>query len=106
MTCQSMDNELRRLRRIKWGALGLAALFLAAIEAYYYFVRGVPLIDDLVDWLIGMTGAVVLIEITFRAVETLQRRLHREITERKRAEEDLRKHREHLEDLGKRARPN
>ena len=99
MTCQSMDDELRRLRRVKWGALGLAALFLAIVEAYYYFLRGVPLIDDLVDWLIGMVGATVLIEITFRAVETLQRRLHREISERKRSEENLREHREHLEEL-------
>ncbi|MFQ5812210.1 MAG: histidine kinase, partial [Anaerolineae bacterium] len=94
-----MDDELRRLRRVKWGALGLAALFLAAIEAYYYFIRGVPLVDNLVDWLIGMVGAAVLIEITFRAVEKLQRRLQREITERKQAEEDLRKHREHLQEL-------
>jgi len=92
-------DELRRLRRVKWGALGLAALFLAIVEAYYYFLRGVPLIDDLVDWLIGMAGAAVLIEITFRAVANLQRRLQREITERKRAEEDLREHREHLEEL-------
>jgi len=78
---------------------GLAALFLAIVEVYYYFVRGVPLVDDLIDWLMGMVGAVALIKIAFRAVETLQRRLHREITERKRAEVDLRKHREHLEDL-------
>jgi hypothetical protein len=59
-----MNAELRRLSRVKWGALGLAALFLALVEAYYYFLRGVPLIDDLVDWLIGMTGAAVLIEIS------------------------------------------
>ncbi len=52
--------KLHRLRRVKWGAIGLTALFLAIVEAYYYFLRGVPLIDDLVDWLIGMTGAVVL----------------------------------------------
>ncbi len=38
-----MDDELRRLRRVKWGAIGLAALFLAIVEAYYYFLRGVPL---------------------------------------------------------------
>jgi signal transduction histidine kinase len=94
-----MDNELHRLRRVKWGALGLAALFLALVEAYYYFLRGVPLVDDLVDWLIGMTGAVVLIEITFRAVANLHRRLQREITERKRTEAELREHREHLEEL-------
>ncbi len=93
-----MDDELRRLRRVKWGAIGLAALFLALLEAYY-FLRGVPLVDDLIDWLIGMAGALVLIEITFRAVANLQRRLQREIIERKRVEEDLRKHREHLEDL-------
>jgi signal transduction histidine kinase len=94
-----MDDELRRLRRVKWGAIGLAALFLAIVEVYYYFLRGVPLTDDLVDWLIGMAGAMVLIEITFRAVANLHRRLQREITERKRAEKELREHREHLEEL-------
>ena len=82
----NVDNlYMRRLRRLKWGILGLAALFLTIVEAYYYFLRGVPLVDDLVDWLIGMTGAAVLIEITFRAVANLHRRLQQEITERKRA---------------------
>ena len=99
MAYQSMDYELRRLRRLKWGMFGLAALFLAIVELYYYFIRGVPLVENLVDWLIGMVGAAILIEITFRAVENLQRRLYREVAERERAEEDLRKHREHLEEL-------
>ena len=51
----------RRLRQIKWGILGLTALFLTAVESYYYFIRGVPLIKDFVDWLIGMIFAVALI---------------------------------------------
>jgi len=86
-----------RLRRLKWAILGLAALFLAAIEAYYYFVRGVPLADDLVDWLIGIAGAALLIEIAFRSVENLQRCLQQEIAGRQRAEEALRKAHDELE---------
>jgi len=64
----------RRLRQIKWGILGLTALFLTAVESYYYFIRGVPLIKDFVDWLIGMIFAVALIEIAFRATANLQKR--------------------------------
>ena len=40
---------VRRLRRLKLGMLGLIAAFLTAIEAYYYFVRSVPLVETLVD---------------------------------------------------------
>ncbi|MBC8232104.1 PAS domain-containing protein, partial [bacterium] len=64
----------RSLRQIKWGIFGLAALFLAAVKSYYYFIRGVPLIKDFVDWLIGMVFAVALIEIAFRATANLQKR--------------------------------
>ncbi len=88
---------MRRLRRLKWVVLGLDALFLAAVEAYYYFVRGVPLADDLVDWLIGMAGAALLTEIAFRAVGKLQCRIRQEIAERQRAEEALREAHDELE---------
>jgi signal transduction histidine kinase len=49
----------------------------------------VPLIDEIIDWLIGMFGAIILIEITFRAVTKLQNHLQNEIAERKQAEEEL-----------------
>jgi len=80
----------RRLRRLKRVILGLTAVFLTAVEAYCYFVRGVPLVEDLSDWLMGMIVAVVLIEISFRAVANLQSHLQQETTERKRVEEALR----------------
>ena len=85
------DNlYVRHLRRLKWVILALTALFLAAVESYYYFIRGVPLVEDLIDWLIGMVIAVVLIEVAFRSVAKLQNRLQQEITDRKRADEALR----------------
>jgi HD-GYP domain-containing protein (c-di-GMP phosphodiesterase class II) len=91
------DLYLRRLHRLKWAVQGLTALFLVAIEAYYYFIWRVPFVEDLVDWLIGMAIAGVLIEITFRAVANVQSRLQQEITERQRAEETLRKAHDGLE---------
>ena len=61
-----------RLRNLKWGLLGLTAIALALEEAYYLLVRKVPLSDDIFDWLLGMTIALVLIEISFRIVYRLQ----------------------------------
>ena len=71
----------RRLRRLKWYILCLTAFCLGIIEAYYYFIRGVLFIDDIVDYLIGMVIAVMLIEICFRSV--------------------LKKYRSHLEEIVK-----
>ena len=56
-----------------------------------------PLIENIFDWLIGMAGATVLIEICFRVVGNLQRRLQQEIAERQRAEESLRQAHDKLE---------
>jgi GAF domain-containing protein len=83
-------RDVQRLRRLKWGILGLTALVLVVLEAYYYFVRSVPLLDNLADWLIGMTIAFILIEIAFRAAVRLQHRLQHQIAERRRADEELR----------------
>lgn len=76
------------LRKIKYTIIALSALFLTIIEIYYYF-RGVPIIDNIIDWFIGMVGAIILIEIAFRAVANLQDKLEMEISKRKRTEEQL-----------------
>jgi len=81
------DLYVRRLHRLKWSVLGLVALFLVVVELFYYFARGVPLVECLVDWVIGMAGAVLLVEIGFRDAEKLQHRLQQEVAERRRAEE-------------------
>jgi GAF domain-containing protein len=93
------DHDLRNLHRLKWRVLGLTSFVLVALEAYYYFVRGVPLLDDLIDWLLGMSIALVLIEIAFQAVAKLQRRLQHEIVERRQTEEELQQHMAQLEAL-------
>ncbi len=84
----SNSSSIENLRKIKYTIVGLSALFLIIIEIYYY-TRGVPILEDITDWLIGMTGAIILIEITFRSVANLQRRLEMEINERKRIEQEL-----------------
>jgi PAS domain S-box-containing protein len=96
----NIDNlYFRRLRRLKWYILCLTAFFLAAVEVYYYFIRSVPFIEDVVNYLIGIVIAVVLIEICFRIIANLQSRLQQEITEHKQAEEELRKNEKCLRSL-------
>ncbi|MBM3241264.1 PAS domain S-box protein [Candidatus Poribacteria bacterium] len=86
------DNlYFRRLRRLKWYLLGLAAFFLAVVAAYYYFIRDVPFIEAVVAYLSGMVITAVLIEICFRIVTNLQSRLQREIADHKESEEKLQK---------------
>jgi len=83
------DTYVRRLRRLRWTILGLTALTLAGLEIYYY-LRGVPLINNVIDWLIGMAIAIVIASIAFRVVLKMQKQLEAEIAERTRAEEALR----------------
>jgi PAS domain S-box-containing protein len=90
---------VRSLKGIKWIILCLTALSITGIEAYYFFIRGVPLVDDVIDWLIGMAIAVVLIEIAFRYVGRLHENLQEEITERKQAEHALRKSEERFQQV-------
>lgn len=84
-------SYMRSLRKIKWIALGLSALFIGFLEAYYYFVQKVPFVEDFIDWLMGMAVAIVLIIIIFRYVGRLQSRLEQEIIVRKQAEEEREK---------------
>ena len=84
------DLIMRRFRRIKRGLYLLVALFLVVREVYYQFVRDVPLVESLIDWLIGVFFAAILIEISFRAVESYFRRLQQEIIDRQRVEDALR----------------
>ncbi len=69
----------------------MAAFFIALVDViYYYYLKNMPLKDDIIDWLIGMVIALTLIEIAFRQIEKLQACLQEEIGKRKQAEEALR----------------
>jgi HD-GYP domain-containing protein (c-di-GMP phosphodiesterase class II) len=86
MTMNHDSPSAITLRRFKWLILCLSGVCITGLEAYYYFIRGVPLLDDVIDWLIGLAIAVVLIEISFRYVARLQGRLHKEIIHLRRLE--------------------
>ncbi len=87
--CKKINrSSIEHLQKIKYTIIGLSALFLTIIEIYYY-THGVPILNDIIEWLIGMAGAVILIELTFRSVAKLQKRLEMEINERKKSEEEL-----------------
>jgi PAS domain S-box-containing protein len=77
------------LRRLKWLIIALAVLVLTLLQIYYYFWRHLSLGDSLVDWIIAMAIAILLIEITFRSVGRLQKRVHQEVVSRKLAERSL-----------------
>ena len=55
------DLIMHRFRRMKRGLYLLVALFLVVREVYYQFVRDVPLVESLIDWLIGVFFAAILI---------------------------------------------
>jgi HD-GYP domain-containing protein (c-di-GMP phosphodiesterase class II) len=74
------------LRRFKWFILCLSGLCITGLDVYYYFIRGVPLLDDVIVWLIVLAIVAVLIEASFRYVAKLQGRLHKEIIHLKRFE--------------------
>jgi PAS domain S-box-containing protein len=84
------DLYTRRLRRFKWTIFGTAMLLLAVVESRSHLMRGMPLIEGLVDWLIGVALAGTLVEVAFRIVARLQGRLQAEVAERARAEQELR----------------
>ena len=86
------------LRRIKWLAFGATGLAVAALEAYYYLVRGVPLRDNIIDWLLGMGIAYVIFNLTFRVLEHAQQQLQQTIAEHRHVEETL-QHRLKMERL-------
>ena len=90
LAIDAADVYTRRLRYLKWIILGAAVLLLAGIEARGYLARGTPLIESIIDWLLGAVLAVVLVEIAARVVGRLQRRLRAEIIDRARAEVELR----------------
>lgn len=69
----------RRLRRHKWAVLGLSALVFAGVQAYNYLARGVSLGECASGWLVGMVGAVLLIEVVFRVMARWQRHMEQEI---------------------------
>ena len=46
------DLIMRRFRRIKRGVYLFVVILFAVREVYYHFVRDVPLVECLSDWLI------------------------------------------------------
>ncbi len=66
------------LDRVKWKVYGLAIIFLAIIELYY-FVRGVPLLDNVLDLMLVAGGAGILIEFAFWNAKRLQNQLDEQL---------------------------
>jgi PAS domain S-box-containing protein len=95
-----IDHVMRGgLRPVKRGIYAVVLVSLAARELHYHFVRGVPLDENLVDLLIGMILASLLIEVSFWVVSGLMSQLQQEVSERQRAEQDLRRRTDQLEAL-------
>ena len=92
----------RRVRHIKWGILGVAALSLFGLEAYYYW-RGVPLLEDVIGWVVGMGLAAMLVVIGFRMLERAHRDTLLEVKSRQEAEEALREGEGHYRALVERS---
>jgi len=67
-----------KLDRLKWKVYGLACMFLVGIEFYNLF-RGVPLLDSLLDFMIGIGGVGILIEFAFWNARRLQSQLDEEL---------------------------
>jgi diguanylate cyclase (GGDEF)-like protein len=72
------SQSLQRIRRFKLLIFALIFLFLSIIEAYYYFVRNIPLNATLVDWLIRVISAFILIQIIFYYIEGQQKQIDAE----------------------------
>ncbi len=84
---------------VKRGIYAVVLISLTSRELHYHFVRGVPLVENLVDWLIGLVITSILIEVSFWAVNGLVLQLRQEVSERQRAENDLRRRTDQLEAL-------
>lgn len=81
------SDYTRRLKRLKWGITGLSFLSIFCLELYYY-LRGVPLTEVTFDFTIGITIALILIEIFYRYAAKLHRTLENEIAQRITAQEE------------------
>ena len=78
----------RRLTRLKWLVIFAANLLVAIITAGYY-VTGVSLAQCLLGMTVGIVGATILAEGTFRVVTRLEGRLRQEILGRQQVEDTL-----------------
>jgi len=64
-----MWSEARKkLRRLQWAIVGLAAMAIAALEVFYFAVKGVPLPECILDWAMGMAIALALVQLCFHIV--------------------------------------
>ncbi|MBC7185646.1 MAG: PAS domain S-box protein [Calditrichaeota bacterium] len=94
-----MDNHSPHrgdLRSARITVLVLAFALIGAMHAYYYFVRGLPVGNDALAWLLALGGAVALVEGTFRLLERRQASLEREINLCLQADEVQRREQEQL----------
>ncbi len=67
-----------KLDRLKWKVYGLSLLFLAGIE-FYNFFRGLPVLDNVIDLLLGAGGVGILVEFAFWNAKQLQHQLDEEL---------------------------
>ncbi len=71
-----MWSEAReKLKRTQWAVLGLAAMAIAALEVFYFTVKGVPLHECLLDWAMGMAIASALVQLCFHIVYEVHNQL-------------------------------
>lgn len=62
---------------IKWLILALAGISIMGVEYHYYLLKKMPFWDTVINFAIGMTIAVVLIEATFRIVAKKESQLRK-----------------------------
>ena len=73
-----MSEAREKLRRTQWAIVGLAAMAIAALEVFYFAVKGVPLPECILDWAMGMAIALALVQLCFHIVyEVHDQLLHR-----------------------------
>jgi len=70
----------QRLKRLKWIILILSVLIISLVEIYHFFGPNYAFVD-LISWLVGTVGAVLVILFTFREVERSQSRLDNQLNE-------------------------
>lgn len=86
----SGEYHLQRLRRVKGIVLVVTAVMVAILIVFNYIFLGMPLIKGLVNFVVALFIIVVVLQLSFSYVASLQRRLNEVVAERLGAEARLR----------------
>ena len=79
-----------RLGKLQWLISGIVATALAAVQGFYFAIVNVPALSCILGWMFAMAVAMSVLYLGFREVYRIQDKLTSDITERKRAEEEMR----------------